>query len=59
MNAITFWLIVAPLALASALYIAQAVGYSVVLSRPGMSLAFLGYVIANVGFVADALGWRL
>ena len=58
MNAITFWLIVAPLALASALYIAQAVGYSVVLSRPGMSLAFLGYVIANVGFVADALGWR-
>ena len=54
MNA-TFTLVILPLAIAAVLYAVQAVGYQLVLNRPGMALAFLGYVLANVGILWDVL----
>lgn len=47
------WL-VTPLALATALYAAQAVGYHFA-HRPGMVVAFIGYAIANAGLIYDAI----
>ena len=51
----TFYLAVLPLALAVVLYAVQAVGYQVVLNRPGMAVAFTGYVLANAGIMWDVL----
>ena len=50
-----FTLVILPLAVAAVLYAVQAVGYQAVLNRPGMALAFLGYVLANVGILWDVL----
>jgi hypothetical protein len=44
---------VIPLALAAVLYIFQAIGYQIILHRPGMTIAFLGYVVGNIGFMID------
>ena len=54
MNA-TFLLTALPLAIAAVLYALQAFGYQFVLNRPGMALAFFGYVLANVGILWDVL----
>jgi len=48
-------LAVFPLGLALVIYVAQAFGYQILLNRPGMALAFLGYVIANAGLIWDAI----
>lgn len=50
--------IVLPLSLAGAIYAVLAVGYLLAQGRPGMALAFVGYVLANVGLVWDALSFR-
>ena len=44
-----------PIAIGAVLYVAQAVGYTVILHRPGMAVAFIGYAIANGGLIYDAL----
>lgn len=54
MNA-TFLFTVLPLAIAAGVYALQAFGYQVFLNRPGMALAFFGYVLANVGMLWDVL----
>jgi len=36
----------------SAIYVAVAMNYLYV-GRPGMAIAFLGYAVANVGFLLD------
>ena len=46
---------VLPLTLGLIVYIGQVLGYQFILNRPGMALAFLGYVIANAGLIWDAL----
>ena len=52
----SLWLwVVLPLALATCLYAMLAGAYLLAASRPGMALGFLGYVIANVGFIWDAV----
>ena len=38
----------------SVIYAATAGGY-LFAGRPGMALAFVGYVLANIGFIWDAL----
>jgi hypothetical protein len=55
---IFLWVIL-PLAIASVLYATLAAGYFLVLGRPGMCLAFLGYILANIGFILDALDWKV
>ena len=47
------WL-VAMLSLVALIYGATAVAYQFAL-RPGMAVAFVGYMIANVGLIWDAL----
>ena len=47
--------VVLPLALATCLYAVLAGGYFFALGRPGMAVGFLGYVIANLGFIWDAV----
>lgn len=49
----TIW-VVSMLTLVSVIYLVAAGGY-LHLSRPGMCLAFVGYVIANAGLVWDAI----
>ena len=50
------WLwVILPLSLSSGVYAVLAGGYYWVQGRPGMTLTFLGYVIANVGLMWDAL----
>lgn len=44
-----------PLALASGLYLWQAVNYAVV-SQYGMATGFIAYALANVGFILAARG---
>ena len=39
----------------SVLYSATSIAYIVNL-RPGMALTFIGYVIANIGLIWDAMG---
>ena len=51
----TMLLAVLPLVLALVIYVAQAAGYQLILNRPGMALAFVGYVIANAGLIWDAI----
>lgn len=46
---------IAPLVLATVLYLLQAGGYHWILTRPYMALTFVGYAIANVGLIGDAL----
>lgn len=46
--------VVSMLSIVSAVYLAAAGGY-LNLNRPGMCLTFVGYVIANVGLIWDAL----
>ena len=46
---------VVPLFLGLVVYIFQVLGYQFILNRPGMALAFLGYVIANAGLIWDAI----
>ena len=48
------WLLLAPLIAGTVLYALQAAGY-VIMDRPGMCLAFIGYAIANVGLIYDAI----
>ena len=52
MNAVT--LVCLMLAVVSVIYAVTAGGYFFA-SRPGMALAFIGYVIANLGLIWDAL----
>lgn len=47
-------LTVAMLVIVSVLYTLAAFGYWYA-GRPGMAVAFIGYVSANVGFIWDAL----
>ena len=49
------WLVMAPLIAGTMLYAMQAFGYQYFLNRPGMCVAFVGYVIANAGFIYDAI----
>ena len=46
---------VLPLALGLVVYIGQVLGYQLILNRPGMALAFFGYVLANAGLIWDAV----
>lgn len=46
-----------PLILASLLYVWQTLWYHFE-NRPGLALAFAGYVIANVGLIWDAVAGR-
>lgn len=47
--------VVLPLTATSVIYACLAAGYFFVQHRPGMCLAFIGYVIANVGLIWDAV----
>jgi hypothetical protein len=47
--------VVTPLVIANILYATLAGGYFVIQHRPGMALAFAGYVIANIGLIWDAI----
>ncbi len=47
-------LVVAMLAAVTVLYTGAVIGYSMA-GRPGMGVAFAGYVIANAGLIYDAL----
>lgn len=52
------WLwIVTPLVLGSCVYAVLAAGYFFVQDRPGMALAFCGYIMANAGVIWDALAY--
>lgn len=44
-----------PLVLGAIVYVFQVIGYQFVLNRPGMALAFFGYVVANIGLLWDAV----
>ena len=46
--------VVSMLAIVSVVYLAASGGY-LHLGRPGMCLAFVGYVVANVGLIWDAI----
>ena len=46
---------VAPLAVGLLVYVFQVFGYQFILHRPGMALAFFGYVLANAGLIWDAV----
>ena len=46
---------VVPLALGLLVYVFQVFGYQLILNRPGMALAFFGYVLANAGLIWDAI----
>lgn len=59
MNRETLLWVVLPLSVTSVIYALLAAGYWFVQGRPGMTLAFIGYVIANLGLVWDALTWRV
>ena len=48
------WVVI-PLVIVAVIYAVLATAYFVVQHRYGMSLAFVGYVVANVGLVWDAL----
>lgn len=54
MSETTLW-VITPLVIASILYATLAGGYFVIQHRPGMALAFAGYVIANIGLIWDAV----
>ena len=47
--------VIIPLVLGSVMYVAQAGLYQLVVNRPGMALCFLGYALANIGLIWDAL----
>lgn len=47
--------VVMPLVATSVIYSILAGGYFFVQGRPGMAVAFLGYVTANCGLIWDAL----
>ena len=49
------WIVVGALGLAGVLYMVCSAGW-LLEKRPGMALAFAGYVIANIGLIWDALG---
>lgn len=49
----TVW-VVSMLSIVSAIYLVASGGY-LHLGRPGMCLALVGYVIANVGLIWDAI----
>ena len=49
----TIW-VVAMLTLVSVIYLAASGGY-LHLGRPGMCLAFVGYVVANIGLILDII----
>lgn len=46
--------VAAQLVVVSVIYMGTAIAYGVD-GRPGLSLAFVGYVLANVGFIWDSL----
>lgn len=53
-----FWWVIFPLAVTSGIYAVLAAGYFFVQSRPGMALAFTGYVVANIGLMWDAMAFK-
>lgn len=57
MNSV-FWWVVLPLLLTSTIYLILSGGYLIIQQRPGMALAFVGYVIANVGLIWDAIAFK-
>ena len=57
MNPVIMW-IVLPLSVTSCIYAILAAGYLWAQNRPGMAAAFLGYTIANIGLIFDALTYR-
>lgn len=57
MQSVIVW-VVLPLALAAVPYAVLVGGYYFIQHRPGMALAFAGYVIANAGLIWDALTFK-
>ena len=49
------WWVIGPLLATTIIYAVTSGGYWFALRRPGMALAFAGYVLANVGLIWDAL----
>jgi hypothetical protein len=45
---------VLPLVLAGLLYVWQSANYFFKMQRIGLTIAFIGYTIGNIGFVIDA-----
>ena len=48
-----YW-VVLMLALVTTIYVGAAIAYQFA-ARPGMAIAFAGYVVANLGLIWDAL----
>lgn len=44
-----------PLAIGIVLYVVQAIGYQVLLHRPGLAVMVFSYACANGGLIYDAL----
>jgi hypothetical protein len=47
------WIATLPLVLAGLLYVLQSMGYFFVVRRIGMTVAFIGYTIGNIGLLID------
>ena len=47
------WIGVIPLILAAVLYLIQSMGYYFMVHRVGMTIAFCGYLIGNLGLIID------
>lgn len=47
---------IAPLVIATLLYFWMAANYWFDLGRPGLAIAFIGYSVANFGFIYDVWG---
>ena len=47
------WIATIPMILAGLLYVLQSLGYFFVVGRIGMTIAFIGYTIGNVGLLID------
>lgn len=47
------WIATIPLVLAACLYVMQSVGYFFIVHRIGMTIAFIGYTIGNIGLLID------
>jgi hypothetical protein len=47
------WIGTLPLVLAGLLYVMQSFGYFFIVKRIGMTIAFVGYTIGNIGLLID------
>lgn len=57
MSPVILWVII-PLSVTSCIYAVLAAGYLFAQHRPGMALAFVGYTLANLGLIYDALTFK-